>query len=314
MSRMISRLGFVALSFAMLAGSGAVRAQQTQRDLPGPIDSLQDLQDTGKMLFKLADENNDGQISQKEAVDAGNLMIGGLFFRADANGDGALEPQEMQAAREEILREKPMLNIFLQRMRAQNAAQANNTANAARGAMSLLDSNNNGKIEAAELRQLVATSVQSAFAATDTNRDGQLSPTEVNAAIVGAARSAAQAAFQRADSDGNGQLSQQEFIKALDEPASTVFKVVDANNDGQLSPQEAQAAARMIGSQLRSLNVPEAPNSARNLIRSGRTPAQVAPVPSIPVPNAATVPGTQPAPVPGTQPAPVPVPVPVQPR
>jgi len=36
----------------------------------GPIQSIQDLQDTAKMLFKLADTNNDGQISQKEATDA----------------------------------------------------------------------------------------------------------------------------------------------------------------------------------------------------------------------------------------------------
>ena len=45
------------------------------------------------MLFKLADTNNDGQISQKEATDAGNLLVGGFFFRADANGDGTLTPR-----------------------------------------------------------------------------------------------------------------------------------------------------------------------------------------------------------------------------
>ena len=42
------------------------------------------------MLFKLADTNNDNRISQKEAVDAGNLLAGGFFFRADANGDGTV--------------------------------------------------------------------------------------------------------------------------------------------------------------------------------------------------------------------------------
>lgn len=46
----------------------------------GPIQNIQDLQDTGKLLFKLADTNNDGQISQKEATDAGNLLVGGFFF------------------------------------------------------------------------------------------------------------------------------------------------------------------------------------------------------------------------------------------
>jgi len=49
----------------------ATASAQITKDVPGPIDSLQDLQDTGRMLFKLVDENNDGQISQKEAVDPG---------------------------------------------------------------------------------------------------------------------------------------------------------------------------------------------------------------------------------------------------
>ena len=303
MGRMISRLGIVALGFVVLAWSGTTRAQQVQRDIPGPIDSLQDLQDTGRMLFKLADTNNDGQISQKEAVDAGDVLVGGLFFRADTNGDGILEPQEIQAFREELLREKPLLNMFVQRARANRSNTG--AQNAPQGLMALIDTNNDRKIEASELRQLVNTSVQSSFAAADTNRDGQLSPAEVNAAIVGMARSMAQAAFQRADTDGNGQLSQDEFIKALADPATTAFKVVDANGDGQLSLQEAQAAVQLIASRLRALSLPEPANSPRNLIRSGRTPAEVAPVPNIPVP-ATSSPAPAPTTAPGT--------IPVQPR
>ncbi len=76
-------------------------------DIPGPIDSLSDLQDTGRMLFKMADENNDGQISQKEAVDAGNLLVGGFFFRADANGDGVLSRDEVRQARDSFLADHP---------------------------------------------------------------------------------------------------------------------------------------------------------------------------------------------------------------
>ncbi len=60
-----------ALGFGLITLAGTATAQT--KDIPGPIDSLQDLQDTGRMLFKLVDENNDGQISQKEAIDAGNL-------------------------------------------------------------------------------------------------------------------------------------------------------------------------------------------------------------------------------------------------
>jgi hypothetical protein len=56
----------------------------------GSTDLISELEDAGKLLFKLADTNNDNLISQKEAVDAGNLLAGGFFFRADANGDGTV--------------------------------------------------------------------------------------------------------------------------------------------------------------------------------------------------------------------------------
>src|SRR4051812_42766379 len=85
------------------------QGQHKAGDVPGPIDSLSDLQDTGRMLFKLADENNDGQISQKEATDAGNLLVGGFFFRADQNGDGVLSQDEAKQAREAFMSSKPWL-------------------------------------------------------------------------------------------------------------------------------------------------------------------------------------------------------------
>jgi Ca2+-binding EF-hand superfamily protein len=299
------RMGVGALAVGLLVIPSALRAQEVQRDLPGPIDSLQDLEDTGKMLFKMADENNDGQVSQKEAGDALNGIVGGLFFRADTNGDGVVSREELQAARQQLLSQKPLLRILAAQMRAeQNAPGVQRTnapqtaQNAARGALSLIDSNNDGNVQATEVRQMVQTSVQSVYAAADTNRDGQLSPTEVNAAIVGAARSAAQAAFQKADSDGNGQLSEAEFDKSLTGPAHTIFEAMDANHDGQLSPQEAQAARRLIMTQIRRMNVPDAPNSASSLLNSGRRPAEVAPVPTFTTPA-----GAQPAPAPGAAPA-----------
>jgi Ca2+-binding EF-hand superfamily protein len=299
--------GAATMAFGLVVAQGVARAQKVQPDLPGPIDSLQDLQDTGKMLFKLADANNDGQISQKEATDAGNGLVGGFFFRADTNGDGIVTREELRAARQELLNEKPVLRMFAQQMRAErnapgihpvNAANtAPNTApNAGRGVLSLVDTNNDGNIQANEVRQMVQTSVQSLYAAADTNRDGQLSPAEVNAAIVGAAKSVAQAAFQKADADGNGQLSEVEFDKAITEPAHAVFQAMDLNHDGQLSPQEAQAARRLVMSQLRRLSVPEPPNSVGNLIRSGQRPAEVAPVPNFGTARPA------PAPPPGTAP------------
>ncbi len=101
-------VGTIALG---LAATTALAAD-AQKDLPGPIDSLQDLQDSGKMLFKLADENNDGQISQREAVDAGNLLVGGFFFRADANGDGTLSKPEITDAETNTLAQRPILRFL----------------------------------------------------------------------------------------------------------------------------------------------------------------------------------------------------------
>jgi len=292
----LAGLGWLALSPVALAqqaaagarpAAGANAAGDDDRkpgDLPGPIDSLQDIQDTGKMLFKLADANNDGQISQKEAVDAGNLLVGGFFFRADQNGDGTLTKDEARAAREALFRQQPLLKVVLQRGkqaakeegigdRAKNNnanANANNSApTSVRGLANLLDANDDQKLQASELRQAVQSSVQGLFAAGDSNRDNQLSPSEINAAMQGAARTAMQASFQEADANNDGQISKDEFDKALVKPAHVLFGVIDADGNDQLSQDEMQRAMRVVASQVRMLHVPEPANSLPNRVRSG---------------------------------------------
>src|SRR5215471_11260380 len=119
--------GALALGIAgLVPGTGI--AQDKRGDIPGPIDSIQDLQDTAKMLFKLADENNDGQISQKEAIDAGNLLVGGFFFRADQNGDGKVDQNEAKQAREAFLSTKPWLKYAVETART-SRSQRGDTAN-----------------------------------------------------------------------------------------------------------------------------------------------------------------------------------------
>ncbi|HEV3168533.1 MAG TPA: EF-hand domain-containing protein [Isosphaeraceae bacterium] len=281
-------------------------------DLPGPIDSLQDLQDAGKMLFKLADLNNDGLISQKEAIDAGNLLVGGYFFRADANGDGTVSQEEARQARDALLQQKPILRAVLERTKNETntGGQAGGSnPNPNRALMSLLDNNQDKQLQASEVRKAVQTTVQSIYETADTNRDGQMSPSEVNAAIIGMARSAAQTAFQAADADHNGMISQTEFNKAIEAPAHMVFVVIDANGDGQISEQEAQQARRVLLSQFRMLQVPEPADSARNLLRNGTSPDQAAPIPDFGTPNQPAAAGSrtqprQPAPARPNSPAP----------
>ena len=280
----------VGLGLITLAGTASAQS----KDIPGPIDSLQDLQDTGRMLFKLVDENNDGQISQKEAVDAGNIAVGGLFFRADANGDGVVTQDEARQARDTFLAQKPMVRFLIQRAKSSQPQPTAGTPNPAAVFMGLVDANNDKQLQATEVRQAVQTTVQGLFAAADTNRDGLMSPVEVNAAIVGAVKAAQQASFQAADLNGDGQISKEEFNKALTDPANAAFAILDANNDGQLSQQELQSAGRIIENQIKRTALPEPPNSLRNLIRTGQKPEQVAPVPTIPV-QVRPTPGTAPA-------------------
>jgi len=255
----------------------AARADdKNNKDLPGPIDNLSDLQDTAKMAFKLADSNNDGQISQKEAVDAGNLIVGGFFFRADANGDGKVTKEEGDQARENLLNQRPLLRFIFQRAEQETATQGQqaNVNQAKQNVMNTLDANRDGSLDATELRQAVQTGVQSLFLTADRNGDGQLNPAELNGATVEVGRAGLQAAFQTADADKNGAVSREEFDKAIVAPANVVFRVIDANNDGQITDEELRSGVQILARELKSLKVPEPANSIPNQIQSAveRTP------------------------------------------
>jgi len=278
-------------------------ARQAGDDLPGPIDSIQDLQQTAKMLFKMADTNNDGQISQKEATDVGNLLVGGFFFRADADSDGVLTREEAWQAREALFQQQPLLRYVPQKANPTNAAvqpvnppgalattgrvnepgrTAENVAqDPIRTIGNLLDANQDHRIQATELRQAVQNAVQSLFAVADTNRDGLVSPAELNAAAGAIAQQAMRVAFQAADADRNGALSQAEFDRALTGPAHAAFRILDGNNDGQLSLDELQGARQILVDQVRRLRVPEPGNSPLSPTRSGTSqPFPVTPSPS----------------------------------
>jgi Ca2+-binding EF-hand superfamily protein len=263
----------------------------SNKDIPGPIDNIQDLQDSGKMLFKLADTNNDGQISQKEATDAGNLLVGGFFFRADANGDGTLSKEEADAARESLFRQQPVLRFVLQKGKM-GVQQSNNPAvetakSTVESLRDQIDTNRDNQLQATELRQAVNMGVEGLYRIADTNQDQYLSPTEINASIAGVAKTAARTAFQTADADNDGRVSKDEFNKAIIEPANLLFMVFDANSDGHVTPEELKTAEQIIAAQLRNLQVPEPPNSLGRMVKSGQTPEQVAPVPVIRTPKEA---------------------------
>ncbi|MGZ3337762.1 MAG: hypothetical protein ACXVBV_20790, partial [Isosphaeraceae bacterium] len=77
------------------------------------------------------------------------------------------------------------------------------------------------------------------------------------------------------------------------------FKIWDANNDGQISPDEMRSGMQILVRELRSMQVPEAPNSLshqihhENQAQSIAAPAATAPRPTSPVP-VQVVPGVAP--------------------
>lgn len=296
----IAVTGSILFAFGALAfcSAGQPPDQHTGGNTLGPADRLTELEDTGKVIFKLADENGDGQISQKEAIDAGNLVVGGFFFRADQNGDGVLSAEEARNAREAFLSSKPWLRYALDTAKTAKPAAGSTKAqgsNLINMVASTFDTNNDKQLQATELRQAVQSVVQAEFALADTNRDGQISPSELNAAVIGLSRQVAQAAFQQADADNNGQISQAEFDKAVIEPARVAFKVIDLNHDGQISQQEANTASQVVINKVRNLTAsPNQIQSQGNQFLGSPAPAGTTPAPAAPSPGTPAAPTTPP--------------------
>lgn len=246
--------------------------------LPHQVDNgLENLQGAGRLIFKLADENNDGQISQKEAVDAGDMLVGGFFFRADKNGDGVLSREETHEARESFFAGKPWLRYMVETVNASKAAASPND-NQLAILLSSFDTNGDKQLQATELRNAVLITVESGFKQADTNHDGQVSPAELNDAMAATGRQIGQMAFQQVDLDHDSQISEAEFEKAVVEPTRVAFKVLDLNHDGQISREEARTARQVLMQSLRNLNISEPANSPRHTIENAINNTPVQPV------------------------------------
>jgi Ca2+-binding EF-hand superfamily protein len=309
MRRRIGLMGTMAMGFTTFASAMTYADDKPKAGLR-PLQNLPELE--AEALIKLIDTNNDGQLSQKEVGDAGNFLAGGIFFRADTNGDGVLDREEGNQARDAIYKKAPLLKLLLERVKATYAEkpdqpQANATnddldsifkqlaADPVLTIGNLLDSNHNQKIEATEVHQAVQTGVQVLFSIADKNQDAQLSPEELEAAVGEVAKSTLQTVFQAADTDRNGSLSMSEYDKAVSKPAHALFRVIDANNDNQMTLAELERAEHFLAEQFQGLRVRAPKNSLSNDTQNGlndprrpRTPDQ--PSPGAPSPNATAAP------------------------
>jgi Ca2+-binding EF-hand superfamily protein len=309
MRRRFGLIGTMAMGFTTLAPAMTCADDKPKASL-GALQILEELE--AEALIKLIDTNNDGKLSQKEVGDAGNFLAGGIFFRADTNGDGVLTREEGNQARDAIYKQAPLLKLLFERINAIDVQHSNQPQGTATNHASdsvfkqlvadpvqaignLLDSNHNQKIETTEVHQAVQTGVQVLFSIADKNQDSQLSPLELEAAVGEVAKSTVQTVFQAADTDQNGSLSMGEYDKALSKPAHTLFRIIDANSDNQITLAELERAEQLLAEQFQGLGAPEPKTSLSNDVQKGlnssrtpRTPDQ--PSPGAPGPNATATP------------------------
>lgn len=123
------------------------------------------LADKGHGMFERSDTNGDGFVSKDEFA-AGRTS---MFSKLDANGDGVIDQAEIDKAREAWHQRanKPAQTEGNTQTQAQNKEH--------RGFMARLDTNNDGKITAAEF----AAAGDQMFAKLDKNADGKIAKDEV---------------------------------------------------------------------------------------------------------------------------------------
>lgn len=200
-----------------------------------------EVEETVTRLIEMADVNGDGKVSRGEAQATTSFLVGGFFFRADADGNGVVTPDEGRQARAELMSQHPQVASLLRTVRT--ATGESPFAAVAR----LVDVDYGKPLTIAEARDAARGAVSDLYSVADANRDGVITVAEARTSAWEGARSLGRAAFQAADSDRSGALSRQELQAALQASANTVFRLSDTNGDDQLSEDEAAAAMGRLG-------------------------------------------------------------------
>ena len=241
------------------------------------------------MLFKLADTNNDGQISQKEAIDAGNLMVGGFFFRADQNGDGVLSRTRRSRPARRCFAQQPLLRYVVEQGQGRGRTDATRAGQRRPGRRT----RRRPSWQPARHQQRQADPGDRGAPGGPDGRPGAVRRGRHQPRRPAQPDRDQRGDHRRGPDGGPGRLPARPTPTTTASsagPSSTrrsssrrnvVFAILDANNDGQISPQEAQQARQVDRQPAQDAAwSPSRPTRPRNLIRSGRRADQVAPVPS----------------------------------
>lgn len=195
-------------------------------------------------LIAMADVDGDGRVSKVEASGTANFLVGGFFFRADADGDGTVTPEEGRQARAEFMDQHPALAAAMREVRS--ATGQSPLAVVAQ----MLDIQYGKPLTMAEARAAARTSVDGLFGWVDQDRDGYLTAAEARATADQGARMLGRAAFQASDTNDDDQLNLGEFQAALQGPSRMAFDMADADKNGQLSEAEAATALGRLAGRL----------------------------------------------------------------
>lgn len=218
-----------------------------------PCESPLNVESALASLIDRADADQDGRVSRDEASAFTSFLVGGFFFRADADANGVVTPEEGRQARAEFFEKYPAVGAVFREVRGVTGQSPFATI------AGLLDVEYGKPLSTAEARAAARQAVNDLYAVADTNKDSSITVAEVRQVGIDAANALGAVAFQQSDADANGRLSLQEFQAALAGPARVAFGLADRDNDGQLTRDEASVA---LAQATRRLGLPAAVGAA----------------------------------------------------
>jgi hypothetical protein len=196
---------------------------------------------------EVADADANGKISKSEAQAFSNFVIGGFFFRADADGDGVVGAEEGRAARSELVAQYPALATLL------NQARAVAGESPFKALADMVGVDYGKPLSADDARKAARGAMNDLFKVVDDDSDGTITPAEARAASWEAVRALGQRAFRSGDANKDGKLDLAEFQSAVGTTAKLAFEAGDANDNGSLTEEEAAVA---LGGVVRRLGIP----------------------------------------------------------